>query len=154
MRSNTTTPEPKEKTLTESEAAELLGIRSAELRRLRREILPEEKEGGPISSTSAKKIGVAIASGTVALSPDTDAKNEVPFALPQPGGRCTLTVEKLVVNPRILIALDAEKKAVRVRVRDSRNFLRGMTLADCREITPGSLYAYEGRLPRLRGRWI
>jgi hypothetical protein len=142
--------------VTESAAAELLGIREAEVSRLRRRFLVEgagwKKEGGDLieitpdglqslaKAISQKKKGQVKA--VVALVPDVAGRD--------------LVVDATCPNPRILmahyVAEDGAVKRVRCRVRSSGLFVRGMAIPGCREISE-TLYAYEGRLPRGKGRW-
>ena len=142
------------KTVTEEEAAEMLGIRLAELKRLRRDVLLEDEgfvvEGRAIRVTSAgiKKISLAMTQA---------GRNEAPVVdVPEIAARRVLIVDAVCQNPRILlchIAADEKKERVRCRVREAKNFTRGMELPGCRMVQE-TLYAYEGRLPRIRGRWL
>lgn len=71
-------------------------------------------------------------------------------AAPGPGPVVELTVLRRVLNPRILLATDGAG-VLRVRVRDSANFMPGMRIP-VRHIQ-GDLYELARPCPRSRGRW-
>lgn len=137
-----------QRTVTEEAAGDVLGIPVGDVRRLRKREL-RENEGfvrdGRIKITESglKKITGAIA-------------DEVPVADPVMPVMRSIRVDGTCPNPRILMGHfvdDGETVKVRVRVRDARNFVRGMTIESCRMVQ-STLYSYEGRLPRLKGRWM
>ena len=141
--------------VSEETAAEMLGIRISEVKRLRRKLLDgvdylTDGKTFKISPDGLKKISLAVA---------PLARKEVKalvVEVPANPVRRELVVDGICPNPRILMAHYGEGVnivKVRVRVRDSRNFTRGMTVPDCRMVDE-TLYAFEGRLPRLRGRWM
>lgn len=136
--------------VSEEAAAEMLGIRVSEVKRLRRTVLLLDVEyvadGRSIRITPAglKKISGAVAGAPVVV--------DVP-AIP---ALCELVVEATCPNPRILmchIGSGEKKTRVRCRVRESKNFTRGMKIPGCRMVQE-TLYAYEGKLPRVKGRWL
>lgn len=66
----------------------------------------------------------------------------------------SLMVCTLYRNPRIIGALnpeDPDKKVLRVRVKNSKNFIKGMKIP-CRHVK-NDLWDLVGRCPRSRGRW-
>lgn len=123
-------------TYTDEAAAEALGLPVAELRRLRKKSLPDLKRW---DEDSIKKMAELIA-------------GDVPVADPAGQTFARLRVERTVPNPNIVLAMCGEMP-VRVRVRSSANFVRGMYIEGARHVD-GDLWAYEGKLPRLKGRWI
>ena len=136
-------------TVTEAAAGEVLGIPTADVRRLRKQELREDdgfvKSGRSVKLTSdgLKKITGAVAADVVVADPVFPEVRD-------------LRVDGTCPNPRILMAQYSEGEVivkVRVRVKDARNFVRGMMIPGCRMVQE-TLYAYEGRLPRLRGRWL
>ena len=136
--------------VSEEAAAEMLGVRLSEVKRLRKTMLVEDagyvSEGRSIRITPAglKKIMGAVATGPVAVD------------IPNQPALCDLVVDATCPNPRILlchISAGEKRTAVRCRVRDSNNFTRGMEIKGCR-LVQETLYAYEGRLPRIKGRWL
>lgn len=62
-----------------------------------------------------------------------------------------LTVSARCLNPRLIIATANNGDLVRVRVRDSQNFQKGMSLT-AKQIQ-ADLYELVGRCPRFKGRW-
>ena len=75
-----------------------------------------------------------------------------PAALPDLSERKTadLTIVRLCRNTKIVIAV-LDGKEQRIRVRDSKNFIKGMK-APCRHIKE-DLWELTKRCPRWRGRW-
>ncbi len=151
------TTEPNELSVTEEAAAEMLGIRLSEVKRLRRKVLLPELDyvsdgrSVRIHPGGLKKIGAAVepldkatVSALVVEIPDNPLMRD-------------LIVDALCPNPRIIMCHwkkeDGQPVRVRLRVKESKFFVRGMAVPACRMVQE-TLYAYEGRLPRLRGRWM
>jgi hypothetical protein len=65
--------------------------------------------------------------------------------------RAELVVLRTCPNPHLVLCTLGEL-TVRCRVRDSRNFVRGMKIPEARRISE-KLYSFDRRLPRSRGRW-
>jgi hypothetical protein len=138
--------------ISEAAAAEMLGLRQDVVHDLRERIL---KKGGR---------HYLLDEGVMKITPDgmlalrdavlkTAEKKGVPAEVPEAVFR-DLVVEGVVPNPRIVMAhLDGDEgKKVRVRVRSNRLFCRGMKMTGARMVSE-TLYAWEGRAPRSRGRW-
>ncbi len=64
----------------------------------------------------------------------------------------TLIVTSLCLNPRMLLAKNEAGAEVRCQVRANTNFKARMKLDRCRRDGP-TLYTYQGRLPRRKGRY-
>lgn len=63
-----------------------------------------------------------------------------------------MKVEEKPRNRRLLMCrLEGVDGLQRVRVRDSKRFVRGMVIGPCAHMT-GDLWTYTGRMPRFRGR--
>jgi hypothetical protein len=142
--------------VSEETAAEMLGIRISEVKRLKRKLLLEgvdyliDGKTIKISPDGLKKVSAAV------RPLERKEVKALVVEIPSNPLRRDLVVDGTCPNPRILMAHfdDASGPVkVRVRVRDSRNFTKGMTVPDCRMVDE-TLYAFEGRLPRLRGRWM
>lgn len=133
--------------VSEEAAAEMLGIRLAEVRRLRKDEL------GPDDCLSVGRSFRITPDGLKKLAGFVGQR--IPAEVPPVPDVRELVVEATCPNPKIIMcALDDEKKTkVRCRVRDARNFTRGMKIPGCRMVQE-TLYAYEGRLPRIKGRWL
>jgi hypothetical protein len=64
----------------------------------------------------------------------------------------TLEVTHRCLNSKILLAKRSDGIEVRCQVRNNANFRVGMRLSPCRKDGP-TLYTYQGRLPRRRGKF-
>jgi hypothetical protein len=151
--------EQAERSYAENEAAEMVGISRAEARRIRLGSMAE----GPHWRKSGREIHLTRAG--VEMLIEATAKNRPPRGEDGAsavadlgegddsgeGGAETLSVSRLVRNNRILLATTAGGETVRVRVRDSKNFIEGMELRA--RHAGGDLYHHEGRCPRWKGRW-
>jgi hypothetical protein len=142
--------------LSEAAAGEVLGLREAEVKRLRRVLLEEgagfSRVGRGIKITQE---GLRIIADSVAAGAAEKKRAEVSAVVVDVGPVVfrDLVVDATVTNPKLVLAhYMSEGKPVRVRcrVRSAVNFTRGMALQGCREVS-ASLFAYEGRLPRFRG---
>jgi hypothetical protein len=139
--------------VTESAAAEILGLGVGEVKRLRKEALVEGRDFEVVGrSVRITTEGMESLSAAVL----GEKKEGVPVAVPRVMETRDVVVDALCPNPRILLCHYVANGAIvraRCRVRNSKNFTRGMTVEGCRVIND-SLVAYEGRLPRLRGRFV
>jgi hypothetical protein len=133
--------------VSEEAAAEMLGIRVAEVKRLRKDELGAD--GYVVSGRSVRITPIGLKKISAAV------RGKIPAAVPELPALRELVVESACPNPKIILCvLDDEKKTrVRCRVRDGKNFTRGMRISGCRMVQE-TLYAYEGRLPRIKGRWL
>jgi len=57
----------------------------------------------------------------------------------------TLTVHKRVINRRLVLAVDAAGRVVRVQVRNSKKMRVGMILDRCTPVDDDGLYAFDGK---------
>ena len=66
-------------------------------------------------------------------------------------------VLRVCANPRLLLCAYSEdggvERRILVRVGRNGNFIRGMELKAIRPARETELWVFQGRLPRLRGRW-
>jgi len=63
---------------------------------------------------------------------------------------------RICANPRLVLCAYQDgglERRVLVRVGKNRNFTRGMELKAIRSARESEPWGYQGRLPRLRGRW-
>jgi hypothetical protein len=63
---------------------------------------------------------------------------------------------RVCANPRLVLCAYQEEgleRRVLVRVGRNRNFVQGMELKALRSAKETEPWAFEGKLPRLRGRW-
>jgi hypothetical protein len=97
--------------------------------------------GCPPTDKNAAQVGLEL--------PPITVVDDVPAAA-GPGEVKNLRVHRRVLNQRIILAADGNA-VVRVRVRNSENFLPGM-LIPVRHIQ-GDLYELARACPRSRGRW-
>jgi hypothetical protein len=151
-----------ERTISESDLAQFLGCARNDLRRIRAACLLPGIDWLSDEHTRAILItqsGIAKIRGSLRLPPEP-----VRLALPwqgndailspgkKNGSRFTpLTVVKLTRFHRIIDCRDPSGSPARLRVRDSANFVPGMLVPTCVH-EQADLYAYEGRLPRRKGR--
>lgn len=137
--------------MNETELAQQLGVSRQSLGDMRRtDTLREgehwERQGRVVEYTAA---GIRAVKSTMEIEPQQE------IAPPHPEPVQMLTVSECSRNPRLLWAVPTEKEApstaVRVRVRENRNFIPGMRIR-ARHLND-DLYVLEGRTPRFRGKW-
>lgn len=145
-----------EHTVTEAAAAEMIGIPVKEVSRMRRKMLVPSVD----YELTGKSIRLSVAAvGKIAAGIATPEKKEgaeIVVVVPVAPEVRELVVDGTCPNPKILLChLVQGGKVVRVRcrVRDSKHFTRGMTIPQCRMVDE-TLFSYEGRAPRIRGRWL
>lgn len=125
----------------------MLGIRVAEVKRMRKEM---GEDGIVMDGRSFRITPAGLKKMTAAV------RGKIPADVPADPVLVDLLVDSTCPNPRIIlctVAGDEKKTRVRCRVRDARNFTRHMEIPGCRMVQE-TLYAYEGRLPRIKGRWL
>ena len=139
-------PEPAA-TFSEKEASERLGISIEAVTMMRRAHL-----SNGIDFTREKQLIRFSPSGMDKLVSRLGERPQEGEPL-QAGKVVTLIVDRSnFPNPRILMAVQpGSTTVVRVRVKDSKNWMRGMEIPNCRYVGAG-LYHYEGRQPRFRGK--
>jgi hypothetical protein len=78
-------------------------------------------------------------------------------AEPAKGEGVKVKILRVCANPRLVLCVCSEDEGVErrilVRVGRNRNFVRGMELKAIRPAKASEPWLYQGRLPRLRGRW-
>lgn len=136
----------------EQDWAAHIGITKEKAAELRRAHLEEGhgfvRRGRRIQLTEA---GVGILGAVV--MPGEKMAPAAPAAPPAPVHQ-TLWVERVTLNPHLILARTAKNggQQVRLRVRQSKNFMPGMEVAKCLRLE-GDVYSLDGNCPRWRGRW-
>lgn len=133
----------------------MIGIHVSDIKRLRKKILDADDYVKAGKSVLLKKSGVEKIAAEI--EPEKkETVEDVVVQIPEAPVVRELVVDARCPNPRIMLAhfvADGKIVRVRVRVRDSGKFTRGMTIPSCRMVQE-TLYAYEGRAPRIKGRWL
>lgn len=146
----------KEELTREEELAAQLGVSRDALREVRSKVLTEGpdwvKQGREVVLRPAGvvKVHAALGHRSVAEAPDPKAP-EGPAAPLQASAVEVLRVHSIPRNKRLLLAVNGAGAVLRVRVKDSGKFTRGMEVSAVR--CRGDLYEHVGRLPRYRGRY-
>jgi hypothetical protein len=156
--------------VTEVTLAEALGLSRADLKSLRKRLLAHGEDwychrGQPLRITESGRAKLAahlekkrgpIAEGRAERhGADQEPDDELERAVRDIEAQWvyeTLRVTAVTRNPGILLAVTPAGDEVRCQVRSNVNFRAGMTVEKCRRDGP-TLYTYQGRLPRRKGRW-
>jgi hypothetical protein len=90
--------------------------------------------------------------------PATNESEEPMLERVEPVERAEVKVKilRICANPRLVLCAyqdDGLERRVLVRVGKNRNFARGMELKAIRPARESEPWGYQGKLPRLRGRW-
>ena len=170
-------PPPKngpEKPVAEIDLAKILGVARDDLKRLRSEHLTLGEhyvrgQGQPVMITPAGQRllgeilgdqkngpGLPTALDTVGIA-QTGLGEALGFSdalarAAEPVQHETLKVVACCVNRRIVLCKTEGGAEVRCQVKLNTNFREGMELKECRKDGP-TLYTYQGRLPRVKGKW-
>lgn len=142
-----------------SDLADALGISKNALKKLRDDMLTPGADfviGQPITYTDEgiKKIRAHLGLPEPPAGPLEPSKAGVPMPAPATTRETLTVLRKANGNPRIVLCLTGDGRQVNLCVKSNANFAPKMSLPKCvqRRNAP-SVYDYEGRLPRWKGRF-
>ena len=103
-------------------------------------------------STSAEEPGIANALLATNQSEEPALEREEPVE----SAEVKVKILRICANPRLVLCAYSDgdlERRVLVRVGRNKNFVPGMELKALRSAKETEPWAFQGKLPRLRGRW-